>query len=155
MTVNVELLIKGVGAPSKYSPDCCTKILKIAEQGGHIPAMMREIGIKSKDTWYRWQKDYPEFRDAVEQAEIVSQAFYEEMGLRGTLGQIPNFNASTYALIMNNKFNKDYKRNPSATEVNITNNTLNLTTEQLDDKIAQAMEKVKSLGFDIGPGSSI
>jgi hypothetical protein len=50
---------------------------------------------------------------------------------------------------MNNKFGNEYKRNASSTEVTITNNTLNLTSEQVTEKIAQKMEKLKSLGVDI------
>lgn len=143
----IEILSKG--APSLYSPDMCEKIVEVAAAGGHIPAMMKAIGIRSKDTWYRWQKEHPEFKTAVETAEIESQAFYEEVGLRGVLGLIPNFNASTYAIIVNNKFGKDYKRNPTGTEINITNNTLNLTSEQIREKIAQKLEHLKTLGVDV------
>lgn len=137
------------GAPSLFSVDKCQQIVEVAAQGGHIAAMMKAIGIKSKDTWYRWQKEYPEFKAAVEEAEIESQAYLEFVGLQGILGKIPNFNSSTYALVMNNKFSSEYKRNPAATEINVTNNTLNLTPEQVTQKIAQKMEKLKSLGVDI------
>jgi hypothetical protein len=137
------------GAPSLYDVNMCQRIVDIAAQGGHIAAMMDCLGIKSKDTWYRWQKEYPEFKEAVVQAEIKSQAFYEHLGLQALLGEIPHFSATTYALIMNNKFGNDYKRNAASTEVNITNNTMNLTSEQVTQKIAQKMEKLKSLGVDI------
>lgn len=140
---------KKLGAPCNYKSEYCSKILSVANIGGHIPAMMVEIGIKSKDTWYRWQREYPEFKEAVEYADIISQAFYEELGLKAVQGKIKDFSATTYALLMNNKFGKDYKRNPSNTEINITNNTLNLTSEQVQQKIAQKLEKLKSLGVDI------
>lgn len=142
------------GPKPQFKPEYCDAITSIASSGGHIPAMMLSIGIKSKDTWYRWQREYPEFKEAVEFAEIISQATHEEIGLQGMTGKIPNFNSTTYALIMNNKFGKDYKRNPngssgSSTEINITNNTMNLTSEQVQQKIAQKLEKLKSLGVDI------
>lgn len=110
--------------------------------------MMLAIGIKSKDTWYRWQRDYPEFREAVEYADIISQAVHEDIGFKGMQGQIPNFNAPTYAIIMNNKFGKDYKRNPTGSEINITNNTVNLTLDELKQKIAQKAEKMKIMGVE-------
>jgi len=140
------------GPKPKFNTEYCDHIVSVASQGGHIPAMMVAIGIKSKDTWYRWQREYPEFKEAVEWAEIVSQAYLEKVGLQGMLGEIPNFNSTTYALIMNNKFGSEYKRNPNGnagTEINITNNTLNLTSEQVQQKIAQKLEKLKSLGVDI------
>jgi len=140
------------GPKPQFKPEYCGNIVEVAMEGGHIPAMMLSIGIRSKDTWYRWQREYPEFKEAVEWAEIVSQATYESLGLKGLKGEIPNFNSSTYALIMNNKFGLDYKRNPNGaggTEINITNNTLNLTSEQVQQKIAQKLEKLKSLGVDI------
>lgn len=156
MQQDVEVVHTGevvkTGPKPKFEPRFCEDITEVAAAGGHIPAMMLKIGIKSKDTWYRWQREYPEFKEAVEFAEIISQAAHEEIGLKGMTGQIPNFNSTTYALIMNNKFGKDYKRNPNGsggTEINITNNTMNLTSEQVQQKIAQKLEKLKSMGVDI------
>lgn len=138
------------GPQPKYKQEYCDIIVKAAAEGKHIPGMMMSIGVRSKDTWYRWQREYPEFKEAVEYADIVSQATHEDIGIKGMTGQIPGFNSTTYALVMNNKFGGDYKRNPStATEINITNNTLNLTPEQVQQKIAQKLEKLKSLGVDI------
>jgi hypothetical protein len=142
-----ELTISG--RKTSYEPEFCETIQKVASAGGHIPSMMKAVGIKSKATWYKWQRDFPEFKDAVEEAELLSQAFYEELGLQGMMGKIPNFNATTYIFMMHNKFNTEYKRNPTATEVNITNNTLNLSSDQMAQKIAQKLEKLKTLGIDI------
>lgn len=136
----------GKGAPKKYDPKFCEEICLVAAGGGHIPAMMIKIGVKSKDTWYRWQKEYPEFKESVEYAELISQAFYEDLGLKAVQGKIKDFSATTYALLMNNKFGKDYKRNPTSSEINITNNTLNMTPEQVQQKIAQITQKMKSAG---------
>lgn len=137
------------GPKEKYKPEFCNNIADVASQGGHIPAMMLSIGVKSKDTWYRWQREHSEFKEAVEYAELISQAYYEKLGLDACKGLIPNFSASTYAIIVNNKFSKEYKRNPTGTEINITTNNVNLTPEQLQQKIAQKIEKLKSLGEDI------
>jgi hypothetical protein len=135
------------GPKCKYKPEYCDMVIEAASKGGHIPAQMIAIGVKSKDTWYRWQKDYPEFREAVEYAKVVSQALLEGIGMKGMMGEIPNFNATTYALVMNNKFKEDYKRDSSGSgPTEITFNTLNLTSDQITDKIAQKLEKLKSLG---------
>jgi len=146
----VEGEIVRPGPESKYSPEACDKIIKIAAQGGHIPAMCLAAGCRSKDTWYRWQDEHPEFKEAVEMAKLVSQAFYESIGLKGMLGEIKDFNSTIFAMVMNNKFREDYSRGTgNNTEVTINNNTLNLTSEQIKDRIAQTMEKLQSLGENI------
>lgn len=142
--------IKRLGAPSKYSPELCEKIVEAAWQGAHIPGMMVAAGIKSKDTWYRWEKEYPEFKEAVEQAKLVSQAVYESIGYKGTTGQIKNFNATSWAMIMNNKFKDEYSRNGTGGHTEITLNTVNLSDSEKLHKITQKLEKLKSLGIDIG-----
>ena len=139
------------GPKCKYSPSMCDKVIEKASQGGHIPAMMMSIGVRSKDTWYRWQRDYPEFKEAVEFAKIVNQAYMEEIGMMAILGNIKDFNSSTYALVMNNKFGDEYKRGASgAGPTEITFNTVNLTSSEISQKIAQKLEKLKGLGVDIG-----
>jgi len=139
------------GPKNKYTPEMCDAIVAAASSGGHIPEMMLSIGIKSKDTWYRWQKENPEFKEAVEYSKIVNQAFYEKIGLKGIMGEIPNFNATTFALMMNNKFGDEYKRSHSGNgPTEITVNTVNYNEEQTTEKIAQKLEKLKALGVDLG-----
>lgn len=152
MTAEVEVIPAGRRGPeTKYSPDMCTVILDIARTGGHIAKMLVELGV-CKDTFYRWQKQFPEFKEAVERAKDISQAFYEELGLRGLTGDIPHFNATVYALVMNNKFGDDYRRGSgSNTEVTINNNnhTVQLTADEITQKISQKLDKLKSLGVDL------
>lgn len=150
MTDEAEVIPAGRRGPeTKYSPDMCATVLQIASTGGHIAKMLVELGV-CKDTFYRWQKQFPEFKAAVEHAKDVSQAFYEELGLRGLTGDIPHFNATVYALVMNNKFGDDYRRGSgSNTEVTITNNTVQLTADEITQKISQKLDKLKSLGVDL------
>lgn len=136
------------GPVSKYSPDMCDKIKSAAAEGKHIAGMMCEIGISSNETWYRWQKEHPEFGKAVKEADIISLAFYEENLLRGALGEIPGFNATAMATIMNNKFRKEYSRSGTG-GTEITFNTLNLSDSEKMQKITQKLERLKSLGVDI------
>ncbi len=136
------------GPVSKYKPEYCQALLQVAEEGGHIAAMRAALGGISKDTWYRWQEDHPEFKHAVEHAKLLSQVFYEKLGLKGIQGDVRYFNAATYALVMHNKFEDDYKKSAgSNTEINVVNNTLNLTSEEVQIKIDQKLEKLKALGM--------
>lgn len=137
------------GPKPKFEPWMCDKIIEVAAEGGHIPAMMSAINVFSKETWYRWKNDYPEFKEAVEKSEIVSQAFYEKLGLLGTMGQIKNFSATTYMITMNNKFGDEYKRGTGGNNTEITINQVALSSDQLALKIAQKAEQLKMLGVDI------
>lgn len=141
---------RGRGRPSKYHPSMCDTIIEVAAQGGHIAEMRLAIDCRSKETWYYWQDTYPEFKEAVEYAQLVSQAFYEKIGLKGACGQIKYFNATTYALIMNNKFGDEYKRTNSGANTEITINQLNMSPEQLEQKIQAKMKLLESMGVNLG-----
>lgn len=153
-TKEVEGELVRRGPPTLYKPEMCDTIVEIAAQGGHISAMILAIGVKSRETWYRWRREHPEFNRAAEFAEEVSQDFYERLMLKGLTGEIPNFNATLCALLMNNKFGRDYKRTGGGGDMNVTYNTINYTPEQINQRIAQKLEKLKLLGVDLhGDGS--
>jgi len=139
------------GPKAKYDSSMCEKLKEVAEQGGHISAMCLAIGIKSEDTFHRWRKQYPEFEEAYQESKLISKAFFEGMALRGMAGLIKGFNFNSLALIMNNKFPEEYKRgaNGSGTNPEITINQLQLSSEQINEKIAQKIEKLKSLGVQL------
>lgn len=140
------------GPEPKYQPWMCDKVLEIAQEGKHVAEMLIAIGVRSKDTFYRWLKEYPEFGEAYEESKLISQAVHERILLQGALGQIPNFNFSAFAMIMNNKFPDEYKRGTGQgnnTEIVINNNTMNLTRDEIDLKIAQKLEQLKLLGVEI------
>lgn len=148
----VEIIQTRRGPIEKYAPSYCETVIEIASQGGHVSKMLMALKI-SRDTFYRWQKTHPDFKEACEYSKEISQAFYEELGLRGILGEIEKFNSMTYALIMNNKFGAEYKRGTgggSNTEVTINQNNLSLTSEEIQTKITQKLEKLKGLGVTIG-----
>jgi hypothetical protein len=141
MSSKVEFIPK-----TKYDPSMCEKLLEVAKTGGHVAEMCIAIGIKSRDTFYRWIKEYPEFSKAYEESKLVSQAFYEQALLAGALGKIKNFNFSALAMVMNNKFGDDYKRNAtgSNTEINIgsINSIEQLDSKELDSKILKLQKKL-------------
>lgn len=137
------------GPQSKYSPEMCQIIIDIGKRGDHITSMRAALGGISKQTWYDWQEKYPEFKDAVEQARLFSQEWWEQAGKNGTVGLLKGFKPNSYAYIMGNKFPDEYKQAGNTTEVTVHNNTLNLTSDQITQKIAQKLEKFKSLGIVI------
>lgn len=146
-----ESLIQKVrtGPPTKYDVSMCKTIIEAAAEGAHIPGMMLAIGIGSKETWYEWKNRYPEFKAAVEYSEVVSQALHEQIGYLGTTGQIKGFQPTSYAMTMNNKFPKDYSRSGTGGDhTEITINQVNLSSDEMMEKIGQKLEKLKSLGVD-------
>jgi uridine phosphorylase len=132
---------------SKYEPWMCDKIIEVAAQGGHVSTMCQAIGVRSKDTFYRWAKEHKEFAEAYEEARMLSQAFYESILLAGAIGKIKNFNFNAVAMIMNNKFKDEYTRSAtgSNTEINIgaINTIENMSSSELDKKIESLQRKLR------------
>lgn len=57
----------------------------------------------------QWQKDKPEFREAVKQAVRASQAWWESKGRQATFGGCEGFNATSYIFQMKNRFSEDWR----------------------------------------------
>ena len=130
---------------TKYEPWMCDELLKVAEEGGHVAQMCRAIGIRSKDTFYRWLDEYPEFKEAYAESKLISQSFYEQVLLMGGMGRIKNYNFQSIITILNNKFPTDYKRTTSSgTEINIgsINSIEALDSKTLDEKINALQKKL-------------
>lgn len=136
---------------TKYEPWMCDKLVEIAEQGGHVAEMCKAIGIRSKDTFYRWITEHKEFGKAYEESKLASQAFYENVLLAGALGKIKNYNFNSIAMILNNKFGGEYKRgtNGNNTEINIgsINSIEKMAPDELEDKIEQLNKKLGYLEY--------
>ncbi len=133
------------GPKEKYTPEACNKILEVAARGGHVSSMALAAGARSKTTFYKWQEEHPEFKEAYEYAKLISLDWWEnEENTR-------SMNATKWMMIVQNKFRDDYQRSGtgSHTEINLTSNTLNLTAEEMRDKIAQTAQRLKLLGDNV------
>lgn len=133
----------------KYEPWMCQAIIESAKQGKRIAGWCNAIGIKSKDTFYRWKKEFPEFAEAIKEAELHSQELYEDVMFAGGMGKIKNFNFNPIAMLVNNCFKDDYSRSAtgSNTEVNIGtfNNLKTLDVEKLMARAAKLQEEYLEL----------
>lgn len=134
------------GRPSKYESWMPAKLIEVAQEGGHVAAMCKALGIGSKETFYAWVEEHKEFKEAYETAKLESQAFYEEVLVAGACGKIRNFSFPALAMILNNKFPAEYKRSAtgSSTEINIgsINSIEKLDTKALDEKIKKLQNKL-------------
>lgn len=143
-----EILPARRGAPTKYKVEMCDVIKAVATDGGFHAAMMVACGI-TNDTFYRWQREIPEFREAVAQADLISLALQEAALMDGMMGRIKNYNFNANAMILNNKYKALYTRGEGSGNTEVTINTINLTPDQMDIKISQKLEKLRSMGIDL------
>lgn len=91
------------GRPSKYKAKYCKVAYDLLSKGYSKEAVAGQIGI-SKQCFYEWVQKHKDFGDAVQRGESASQFYWEDLGMRGTLGQIKGFNASSWMFNMKNRF---------------------------------------------------
>jgi hypothetical protein len=137
---------RGRGAEKKYQPWMCEKIIEVARAGGFHAAMMNAIDV-ARATFYAYKKDIPEFAEALEKADMISLEMLEDKLVKGMSGEIKNYSFSANAFTLSNKYKSLYPRAGSGDTTEVTINNLNLTPDQLQNKIAQKYEKLKSLGL--------
>jgi hypothetical protein len=101
------LATKGPGAPTRYLPEYCELIKVIGAEGDSVVAMAVACGVH-RDTIYEWAKVHPQFSDALEMAVQLSQLWWENLA-RGQANGDNRGNSSTLALMMKNRFHRDYK----------------------------------------------
>lgn len=94
------------GAPPKYKKEYCELVRDLGKDGKSITQIAVFIGVV-KQTVYNWEKEYPEFLDALTRARENAQAWYEDIGQRGLI-MGKDFNASTWAKQVSCRFPKDY-----------------------------------------------
>jgi hypothetical protein len=139
------------GGVTKYSSGMCQTVVDVAKTGGFHAAMCVALGI-STTTFYRYQSEYPEFKEAVEFADTITLALQEELLLAGAKGTLEGkYNFSANAMILNNKYRHLYDKTTGTNNTEITINTINLTPDQLNAKIAQKLEKLKMMGIELDP----
>ena len=96
-----------VGRPTKYKPEYCETVVRLMSQGVSKEEVCYDpeegIGI-SYQTFLTWQKEHPEFLEAVKDGERASAAWWQKTGRTAVLGGIDGFNATAYVFNMKNRF---------------------------------------------------
>lgn len=139
------------GRPPKYDPAYCDVVMEIGKQGGWIPRMCRDLGVKSEKTIYNWRDNYPEFAEALEAARIYSAAHFEDVLALMAIGNpaVKGGNFNAVAMILNNRHKEYYTRNPngSTTEINIGSiNTIeSLSTKEIEERLLKVNSQLKAL----------
>lgn len=118
---------------SPYMPDILDKIPDLYKNGEADVEVAVNIGI-SKDTFYRWLKEIPDFAKAVHVGRSLSEKWWLEMGREGVMG-IRKVQATIWFANMKNRFGwKDQ------VEVDTGNGHLRATLQELKEKV-DAIEK--------------
>ena len=130
--------------PTKYKKELAEQLLKILSKGLTKQEAAAELKI-SRDTLYRWAKEYEEFGEALKVGVEWSEAVNISILRQGALGQIPKFNPTAYALYMNNTFHWSRENSGGGNTVNIQNmNVLQtLPTAELEEKLRGYLTQYK------------
>lgn len=96
------------GRPSKYKPEFCDEVIKLARTGASKAEMALDLEI-AYSTFDKWQNEIPEFSEAVKAAEKISQGWWEKQGRLATFGGTEGFNATSFIFNMKNRFSDDWK----------------------------------------------
>ncbi len=70
----------------KYDPKFCVDIYKKMAAGLSDTQVMAQWGI-SRSTFYRWEKEHPELKEAKEKGKVAFDAIHEDLGVQGMLKQ--------------------------------------------------------------------
>jgi len=153
------------GPKEKYQSWMCDVLLEVASvQGQYKAAMQLEIGKRlygkvkpiSPDTFARWRKMYPEFEEAWQSSQIISQAIDEKAAMDFATGKTKG-NARIFDILFKTKYHDEYYReDPQAASTTINNLTIeNLSTDELKYRIARSQEVLKQSGqlIEINPSN--
>lgn len=95
---------KKVGAPTLYKPEYCEQLIAFMAEGKSFRSFAGEIAGVNSETMHQWAQRHPEFAQAKTKAQDLYFRYWEDMGRRGSLGQIKNFNAAAWIFNMKNRF---------------------------------------------------
>ena len=70
------------------------------------------------NTWTAFNINHPEFKDAMDKGLQACQAYWEEMGENGIVGNYEKFSASPWIFSMKNRFRADYQEDKEPKTVN-------------------------------------
>ena len=125
------------GRPTKYTDEFCDKVIELGREGASKHEMAWALGIHY-DTFNEWQKEKPEFSDAVKRSTVIAQGWWEHKGRMATIGGIEGFNATAFIFNMKNRFKNDWK---DKHEVDNTSSDGSMTPTVVERVIVKATDK--------------
>lgn len=92
-----------MGAPTKYKPEYCDLIIKMAKDGASFTEFRAEIGGISRQTLHNWKDAHPDFMDAYTRAEVLGEAHWDSR-MRNQLMFDKEINTALVKLYFANRF---------------------------------------------------
>lgn len=150
------------GPKNNYEPWMCDVIIEVAKTpGNYKAAMLWEIGQRlgkdrpiSPDTFARWMKENPEFKEAWDLSQIISQAI-DEKELRDIANGTIKGNVKAYEILFRAKYRNEYStpyEGQGATTINnnlLIENVENLSIEELKYRMQRVQESLAKTGYVI------
>lgn len=90
------------GRPTKYSANLVSRLPDCFQDGQSIAEVCTHLRI-SRQTYYTWLEEHPEFKEAHEEGLFRSEAWWMRLGRMGASGAVP-INASVWSFNMKNRF---------------------------------------------------
>ncbi len=73
-----------MAAQSDYKPEYCAQVYKYMCAGLSETQAIAALDT-SRSTFYRWKKEYPEFKEACDRGRVQFDAKHEELGVQGMM----------------------------------------------------------------------
>lgn len=134
-----------------YKESMNAEMIALASTGKSMVQIAAEFGI-SKYTMEKWSKNpaMPEFMEAYSIARTCNEAYWEDVGQKGTKGMIKGFNPYSWHKIMAARHQDDWTER-SAQKIELKNEVAQMTNEQIDEALkallaARELNKAKSNG---------
>lgn len=93
------------GRPSTYDPDYCSAVIELGRKGFSQVQIAVELEIP-RSTMHSWAEQHEEFSAALTRAKECEQAWWEQQGMSGMVGD--KFNAAVWKTSMQARFRDDY-----------------------------------------------
>lgn len=132
--------------PTIFKESYCEEVIELMGKGFSDVAICAYWGI-SRDTYYRWIKEKPEFKEAVEIGQPKYQDLMEQIGFKGMMGEIRGFSSGMWQTLMKAKCKDDYREDRKdsqviqAQNVNILNTFAEMSTDKLIENIQTKLIK--------------
>lgn len=97
-----------VGRPSKYDPAICAKVIEWGKQGKSREWICASLDIVVQ-TMANYERQYPEFLEAMERSGLLAQQWWEDAGQNGMLEK--SIDASIYSRSMAARFPNKWREN--------------------------------------------
>jgi len=89
------------GRPTSYKPEYSEQVIEWGRLGKSQTWMAAQIGVP-RQRLHEWQKQHPEFRDAITYALTLSQQWWEDRGQENLMAQ--HFQSSMWSRSMSARF---------------------------------------------------